>query len=90
MIQKTATNEESEGEADKDTTPLTDRAASLEISKASPLKIEDSSVEDVDAEGVRHSCIINSLTHRLFSFILLSSHENFSFTFISCRKYLKM
>ena len=78
MIQKTATNEESEGEADKDTTPLTDRAASLEISKASPLKIEDSSVEDVDAEGVRHSCIINSLTHRLFSFkfqILLTSQE---------------
>ena len=55
MIQKTATNEESEGEADKDATPLSDRAASLDISKESPLKIDGSGVEDVDAEGVRHS-----------------------------------
>ena len=75
MIQKTATNEESEGEADKDATPLTDRAASLDISKESPLKIEGSGVEDVDAEGVRHSCIINSLTNRLYSFYCLTSRE---------------
>ena len=68
MIQKTATTEESKGEADKDATPLSDRAASLDISKESSLKIEGSGVEDVDAEGVRHSGLIYSLTHRLFSF----------------------
>ena len=53
MIQKTATIEESEGELDKDSAPLTDRAASLDISKKSSAIIEGSGVEDVDAEGVR-------------------------------------
>ena len=58
VIQKTATNEESKGEADKDATPLSDRAASLDISKESSLKIEGSGMEDVDAEGVRYSYLI--------------------------------
>ena len=62
MIQKTSTIEESEGEVDKDATPLSDRAASLDISKESSLKIEGSGVEDVDAEGVRHSYLIPSVT----------------------------
>ena len=62
MIQKTSTNEEFKGEADKDATPLSDRAANLDISKESSLKIEGSGVEDVDAEGVRHSYLIKSLT----------------------------
>ena len=67
MIQKTATLEESEGENDKNSAPLTDRAVSLDISKESSAIIEGSGVEDVDAEGVRNFFVVQLMTTRLLN-----------------------
>ena len=53
VIQKISTNKEFEGEADKGTIPLSDRATSLDIPSESNLNSEGSGMEDVDAEGVR-------------------------------------
>lgn len=72
MIQKTATDEESIGEVDKNAAPLSDRTASLDLSKDASTKIEGSGVDDVDAEGVRHLYSLESMTERLFLFVFCS------------------